>query len=375
MSRFLFFCFLSFHFFCHAENTPSQIFLQKWILSLPFQGSILDASFWKQNYQEFLAKNPQMLWQLVSGHGHDQIISPRKYTPIWGKFPYAVQARFAGTNTLKDIQINFWNHGDANHALPKQISPDSEKNIVSLFEQFLKDCQAAGFPAIEKKQKFSSKVKIKLTEVILHNSLLEIHSEPGQYCMIVLKPFTAKPVLNPVQERIQSSRRTDGFEEKETLRENLVHNVVQRPNGDLIVESIPMIDQGNKGYCVPVTCTRVLRYYGFDTNEHVVAKLMGTTAAEGTLSSAFEKNIKKLSSGLPIYVKTISAFSFSSIERYVSRGYPLIWIIPGHCRLIIGVNPKTKEIIYSDSWGTRGIENRMDAKQAKSLTRALVLLK
>ncbi len=346
--------------------------MQTWLNSFPFQGSIGDASFWQQTSNDFLSKNPQTRWKLVSGQGRDRIVSPKdlRSTPVWGQVPLELQVRFAGTEQLKDIQINFWNCGDA----MKHGAAQSEEKAFSLIKRFLSDCRAEGFNPVEKQQNFSSKVKMKMTAVVLQNCLLEIHAEPHQYVLVTLRSFTQAPALNAVQQKIQSSKRTDVLKEKEELRENLAKNLLTRPNGDLLVDGIPMIDQGDKGYCVPATCARILQYYGFDTNEHALADIMGTTASGGTSISSLQVNLKKLTSGLPVYLKEFP-FSFSRVERYVSRGYPLIWLVPSHCRLIIGVNPKTREILYSDSWGTRGVENRMGAKKAEAITLFLALLK
>ncbi len=365
---------LSFLFFLTNifGNTPSPTFLQTWISTFPFQGSVLDRSFWQQSSNDFLTKNPQLRWKLISGKGYDKVVSPIDLhsTPIWRTIPFDLQIRFVGTGRIKDIQINFWNQGDAmSHG-----STESEKKAFSMIKHFLAECQTNGFTPTEKKQKFSSKIKIKSTEVIFQNCLLEIHAEPHQYVIVTLKPFVQGPILNAVQQKIQSSQQINETKEKEELRETLAQNISKHPNGDIVVESIPMINQGEKGYCVPATCARILQYYGFDTNEHILAELMGTKASGGTSIQSLQVNLKKLTSGLPVYVKEIP-FSFSRVERYVSRGYPLIWLIPSHCRLIIGVNPKTKEILYSDSWGTRGIENRMSAKKAEALTLLLALLK
>jgi len=76
------------------------------------------------------------------------------------------------------------------------------------------------------------------------------------------------------------------------------------------------------------------------------------------------------------------------IRRYVDGGAPLIWgvtlgILPeqglpqnagGHLRLIIGYNTRTREILYSDSWG-RGHElKRMPIDHAFTITTALYSL-
>ena len=62
----------------------------------------------------------------------------------------------------------------------------------------------------------------------------------------------------------------------------IVDNVVRDPRGDVFIDNVPMVDQGQKGYCAAATSERVLRYYGLQVDEHEVAQAAGTTAEGGT---------------------------------------------------------------------------------------------
>ena len=79
----------------------------------------------------------------------------------------------------------------------------------------------------------------------------------------------------------------------------------------------------------------------------------------------------------------------TGIKQQTEKGIPLIWgvmlgLFPendipqaqgGHIRLIIGYNEKTKEILYSDSWGARHEEKRMDVENAWAITHSLFYLR
>lgn len=72
---------------------------------------------------------------------------------------------------------------------------------------------------------------------------------------------------------------------------------VKTENGDTYIDGIPMVDQGQKGYCVVAVTERVLRYYGQDIDQHQIAQKAGTEEM-GTSLMAFEKAIKSMSRGL-----------------------------------------------------------------------------
>ncbi len=43
------------------------------------------------------------------------------------------------------------------------------------------------------------------------------------------------------------------------LKARLTQQIQNRPNGDVVVGNLPMVDQGPKGFCVPATLERYFR--------------------------------------------------------------------------------------------------------------------
>ena len=73
-------------------------------------------------------------------------------------------------------------------------------------------------------------------------------------------------------------------------------NVRREDAGDVWIEGIPMVNQGEKGYCAVATCERVLRYYGSAVDEHELAQMAGTSAKEGTSIKAMKAVAREISS-------------------------------------------------------------------------------
>ena len=80
---------------------------------------------------------------------------------------------------------------------------------------------------------------------------------------------------------------------------------------------------------------------------------------------------------------------FDNVQDYVRMGIPLIWGVElglvgenpelpqaagGHMRLIIGANPRTSEILYSDSWGSAHALKRMNLDDAWTITTGLYVM-
>ena len=206
----------------------------------------------------------------------------------------------------------------------------------------------------------------------------------------------------------RSSRISDA-----TLRERMKSNVLHRENGDLIVENIPMIDQGPKGFCVPATYARVLLYSGVPADLYLLALLGKTGVGGGTYVPSMENSVRALAASYGRTVTSVSpALELPKLESYFERGIPLTWALfvddginrdltlrlqerastdpeawskglepkrkaarnirknpmNGHVCLLIGCNRKTGELATSDSWGPEFAERWITLEEARALS-------
>ncbi|MCX8493901.1 MAG: C39 family peptidase [Chthoniobacterales bacterium] len=194
---------------------------------------------------------------------------------------------------------------------------------------------------------------------------------------------------------------------------NLSQRVKHKENGDVVITDLPMIDQGRKGYCVPATFERILRYYGLSEDMNILAMAGQTKAGGGTSVSAIEGATYTTlrDAGAIITQKNFSG-SIQEIKSAIDAGKPLLFThysteefnkrvnermthriavtnwddwstrflpslkktIPlkpdpeyGHICLIIGYNEKTREIAISDSWGRAAKERWMTEDEARQI--------
>ena len=219
-------------------------------------------------------------------------------------------------------------------------------------------------------------------------------------------------------------------------------HVEHSAGGDVKLRDLPMVDQGDKGYCVVASVERVMRYYGAAVDQHELAQVANSDAAIGTSTGAMLASLRKLTARLGIKVRSIYEWNvrdflrivddynratkhgkrapevtlmsstpetlFSQIkpeiykevrlknvadfgrfqrdiQRHIDEGVPLLWsvrlgIIPeenlpqvvgGHMRIIIGYNNTTRELLYTDSWGSGHEEKRMPLDDAWTITNGL----
>jgi hypothetical protein len=181
------------------------------------------------------------------------------------------------------------------------------------------------------------------------------------------------------------------------LKANLVNNLKRSDNGDVYIENIPYVDQGRKGYCVPATWERNLRYLDIPSDMYFFATAGGTGFGGGTSTGEIRQALYAYLDSYQTHINNIGTkIDMPTVIKYVDQGRPLMWscwytqdidefaMFPrdhlrnaktwdiyqqqlkldiaklqyitvenkdnGHMRLIIGYNSKTNEVAVSDSW-------------------------
>jgi hypothetical protein len=199
------------------------------------------------------------------------------------------------------------------------------------------------------------------------------------------------------------------------LKSKLAKRVVKRENGDVIIAGIPMVNQGPKGYCVPATWERYLRYMGMPADMYILARAGGTNFGGGTSTARMAEGAKDL---LQAYGRKLDVLNgkieTKTISKAIDEGLPIMWgmfvdrnldrdnstitevrkkqqdwsawkkdvlkkrreaakdVLPnpdsGHVRLITGYNPETEELACSDSWGPEFEERWMTYEEANAVS-------
>lgn len=99
-------------------------------------------------------------------------------------------------------------------------------------------------------------------------------------------------------------------------RISLPRNVRKSDNGDVFVDNIPMVDQGQKGYCVVSSIERVALYFGLNVDQHELAQL-AETDERGTNSEAMEDAFKKITGKIHVRTIKVMDYDYKQIVRDV----------------------------------------------------------
>ena len=98
-----------------------------------------------------------------------------------------------------------------------------------------------------------------------------------------------------------------------TSRDELSSKIINDPDGSRYL-FVPMVDQGQKGYCVAATAERMLRYYGSNVDQHVIAQLAKSDAKRGTSMQAALEALDDAKSRLGVRIKPLITCEMATKE-------------------------------------------------------------
>ena len=76
-------------------------------------------------------------------------------------------------------------------------------------------------------------------------------------------------------------------------KRDLRNSITTEEDGTVWLKNVPMVDQGQKGYCVPATLARVFAFYGMDkVDQHALAAVCDSSADGGTTSQGMEQAMR-----------------------------------------------------------------------------------
>ncbi|MBE6417927.1 MAG: hypothetical protein E7033_05620 [Akkermansiaceae bacterium] len=102
-----------------------------------------------------------------------------------------------------------------------------------------------------------------------------------------------------------------GASDKVTRKE-LRSSIKKEEDGTVWLEGVNMVDQGQKGYCVPATLARVFAFYGMDgVDQHALAALCDSSADGGTSSNSMEGAMAAICKKFPVKLNTIEDYQSS----------------------------------------------------------------
>lgn len=104
-------------------------------------------------------------------------------------------------------------------------------------------------------------------------------------------------------------------------RSDLTKSITREPSGDVYLSNIPMVDQGDKGYCAVATVSRLFNYYGIPADQHEMAQVAGNRAGgRGTSPDEMESALRKISGKYKTRFQTLLDLDYTSHKYHTFLG-------------------------------------------------------
>ena len=156
--------------------------------------------------------------------------------------------------------------------------------------------------------------------------------------------------MGPDAKSLNKGGATDSIHKNE-----LRGNIASEEDGTVWLKDIPMVDQGDKGYCMPATLARIFAFYGMNkVDQHALAAVCDSSAGGGTTSSGMEDAMEKVCKKFHT--------RFIILEDYAST---LKSVIGPYNKLAKRADKPTMSL-YSDVFGTADAEVLRRARAGKT---------
>ncbi|RPG86771.1 MAG: hypothetical protein CBC33_001615 [Coraliomargarita sp. TMED73] len=263
------------------------------------------------------------------------VLTAKSPKSFWGIQPLASEIRYTDPKDPR-VLIEVWNKGDAHRS---RIRPTRARLII---RENLEKIQSA-FPTMLQDPAPSMSItalKIQEEVFLLPNDLrVSLRYKSGEYLLLSLQSI-----------RYLEDNKPGAFD-PETFTQRIASKVTTSEDGHRYIDSIPMIDQGEKGYCAAATLARVLQFYGYPIDMHALADLAETEGRGGTRRDEIIRAMRRICNSTPFKLRELKDPDPGLLREKIEKGVPLIWFVPGHARLLIGIHPENSEIVYSDTYG------------------------
>ena len=201
----------------------------------------------------------------------------------WHGIRFQEAREFSTTGVVTRIEMSLYNRGD-----DRSSEGLSRAELNALLDRVVAELASDGKPpAVEKRKTRTGGVECTQRWPKLSPAAELVWGTTGEtvdFVRLTLDkaPVKRKPTSGPVAGNVAKAK--------------VKANVVKTPAGDTYVDNIPMVDQGQKGYCAAATSERVLRYYGHPIDEHQIAQMAGTKAEGGTSVSEMVETVRTVGS-------------------------------------------------------------------------------
>lgn len=210
--------------------------------------------------------------------------------------------------------ISLFNRGDSTKVAASE--GDFEQQVTVIKEALT---ALLGVPAADRGKDLSSAVKATgFTWSKPPSGYVLEYSYQKKTSKQAFRPEFIRLRVNPVSKQMPSLSGGPANGNKPVAKASLTANVSREANGDVVIKTVPMVDQGPKGYCVVATAERVFRYLGLEVDQHEMAAIANASSSGGTSPEKMVESLKKLTGRLKVHIRELMGWNLNEFTRQIA---------------------------------------------------------
>jgi len=274
---------------------------------------------WKLTPAQFMAAHRDDGFRWQSASKTDLARSADESLRFAGLHIWEAKAGF-DNGTLRELTLSLYNRGDAGGLLQAEF----EKLLADTQKTLTDWCAAKGIPLRQQERTTTITVCREVWVKGPHRLDLTWSFTPQHSVKGFMVPFRPEFVRLVITKFDPANVPRAGFEASSATSPTRMLTVLdfrarvkREPNGDVYVSEIPMVNQGQKGYCAAAVMERVLRYFGRNMDQHELAQ-MANTSSKGTTSDGMSTALQRMAEELRVNLNVHQRFSFADFEKLIA---------------------------------------------------------
>jgi len=293
---------------------------QDTVTAIPLQ-NMIDAKgeIWKIDRDSFIREHAKLGFAWVSGTTNDVAVMHGRAVSFLDLPVAEAIARFHEKG-LKELTLFIYNRGDSG-----DIEIGKFDNMVKVAQDRLTEWTGAKATTVSDSLKtIGVKKDARVWTKAPHQFKLEWSYSTGTKGKDFggLRPEYLRlrcQALDPSRDYRSELLTTSASRGRSVSLSGLKANVTTNGTGDVYIKGIPMVDQGQKGYCAAATTERIMRYYGRDMDQHELAQMAQTSANMGTDPRTLVEVLRKLGIALGYKVQIHEDFTVQSFIKMIEK--------------------------------------------------------
>ena len=237
---------------------------------------------WEQSAEDFAVEHGKSTFRFSESRRRDVVVSRHSGAVTFFGTPVMESRVYFKNRSIAKVELSLYNKGDAS----TRNAVMSEKDLEALL-----DTVSRNLTGENGKTPQTERLRVKNDQTKMGHRFARKWPKRSPSAELVwgISGDKKSVLVEYVRLTLSGSTAEDRAgtkSAKTTGAAGFAANVKHNDEGDVYVANVPMVDQGDKGYCSAAAAERVLRYFGQSVDEHEIAQIAGTSAKGGTSTKA-----------------------------------------------------------------------------------------